>query len=146
MRLSSIPTLLQHWLKPSSKLAASRLLLSATLLMVGWSLVAIVVERNGFVSAANAQTAAERCAKRGMVLVGRSCETPKKQAESPAERCAKRGMVLVGRACESPKKQAESPAERCAKRGMVLVGRSCESPKKKAETSAERCAKQNKKC
>ena len=120
MRLSSIPTLLHHWLKPTLKLAPSRLLLMATVLMVGCSLLVTLVERNGFISTANAQTAAERCAKRGMVLVGRSCE--------------------------SPKKQAESPAERCAKRGMVLVGRSCESPKKKAETSAKRCAKQNKKC
>src|SRR5262245_62808157 len=143
MRLSSIPTLLQHWLKPSSKLAASRLLLSATLLMVGWSLVAIVVERNGFVSAANAQTAAERCAKRGMVLVGRSCETPKKQAESPAERCAKRGMVLVGRPWESPKKQAENTAEKWPKQGKECGGRSCEYTNKEAENRAERGAQQN---
>jgi hypothetical protein len=146
MHVSSLSRWPHRW-RNAAKLMICKLVLIAAPLAVGWSVVGILGEQSGVVLPANAETPAERCAKRGMVLVGRSCETPTKSAESPAERCAKRGMVLVGRSCETPKKKAESPAERCAKRGMVLVGRSCETPKKKkAETPQQRCAKQNKKC
>ena len=120
MRVSSLSSWLHRWLN-AAKMMICKLCLIVSALTVGWSVMGIFGEQSGFVLPASAETPAERCAKRGMVLVGRSCETPKKKAESPAERCAKRGMILVGRSCETPKK-------------------------KKAETSQQRCAKQNKKC
>jgi len=115
MPVSCIPIVPDHWLKSFLKCVLCRLLLVAAALAVSWSLAGILGERSGFVSTANAETPAEKCAKRGMVLVGHTCETPKEKAETPEERCAKRRMVLVGHTCETPKAKAETPEERCAR-------------------------------
>jgi hypothetical protein len=114
---------------------------ASTSTSVGSSLVNTLGEGSGFVSIANAETPAQKCAKRKLVLINGSCRPAPRIAETPAQKCAKRKLVLINGSCRPAPRIAETPAEKCAKRKLVLINGDCRPAPRIAETPAEKCAK-----